>query len=152
AQQTDLRFGFRSHWLQPWRAYLDTRPASVLRNAVAINFNVSPRYAMSVAQLLAQSGFRRARVEVSWDAMLYANPSQLRDPASLDALLSALKANGIRPLILLNSNDGDPGPSVSFSGRITQPAAAGATSVQVDPATAQALVPGLSGFDVPGGP
>ena len=84
--------------------------------------------------------------------MSYANPSQLQDPASVDQLLGALKAEGIRPLILLNANDGDPGPSETFSGQITEPAAAGSTTLQVDPATAQQLVPGLSGPDVPGGP
>jgi hypothetical protein len=26
-QQTALAFGARSHWLQPWRAYLDTVPS-----------------------------------------------------------------------------------------------------------------------------
>jgi len=40
SQQTALEFGERSHWLQPWRAYLDTVPAQRLRDAVGINFNV----------------------------------------------------------------------------------------------------------------
>ena len=150
-QQTDLPFGDRSHWLQPWRAYLDTPPASTMRNAVGINFNVAPQYASLVAQFLAQEGFKRARLEIGWRAMSYADPSQLQDPATCDTLLGALKAAGIRPLILLNANDGDPGPSTSFTANITQPASAGATTVQVDSASAQQLVPGLSGFDVPGG-
>ena len=62
SQQTAMPFGDRSHWLQPWRAYLDTVPASVLRNAVGINFNVDPGQARATARLLARSGFRRARV------------------------------------------------------------------------------------------
>src|SRR5205085_1208828 len=33
-QQTLLPWGTRSHWLQPWRGYLDTPPASMLRDAV----------------------------------------------------------------------------------------------------------------------
>ncbi|MGH2872917.1 MAG: hypothetical protein ACRDL5_10720, partial [Solirubrobacteraceae bacterium] len=152
SQQTDLPFGMRSYWLQPWRAYLDTPPASVLRDAVGINFNVPPSQAASTAALLAQSGFKLARLEVGWSAMSYSDPSQLADPASLDTMLTALKDNGIRPLILLNANDGDPGPSQSFEADITEPAAAGARSVQVDPATAAQIVPGLSGFNVPGGP
>ncbi len=152
AQQTDLPFGSRSHWLQPWRAYLDTPPASMLRNAVGINFNVAPSSAAGTAQLLAASGFKHARVEIGWDAMSYTDPSKLKDPASVDALLGALKAAGIRPLILLNANDGDPGPSQTFSGQITQPAAAGANTITVDPTTAQSLVPGLSGLDLPGYP
>jgi hypothetical protein len=151
AQQTDLPFGLRSHWLQPWRAYLDTPSASLLRNAVGINFNVPPRDAMAAADLLAVSGFKRARVEIGWGEMSYANPSQLADPAAVDAILGALKAAGIRPLILLNANDHDPSPSLTFTGNITQPAAAGSRTVDVGPLTARALVPGLSGFDVRGG-
>jgi hypothetical protein len=151
-QQTALAFGERSYWLQPWRAYLDTQPAAMLRGALGINFNVPPSVANPVAKLLAASGFKRARIEIGWDSVSYANPGQLADPASFDALLTALKNNGIRPLILLNANDKDPGPSLRFQARVTAPAPAGATSIQVDPSTARQLVPGLSGLDVPGGP
>ena len=77
-QQTDLPFGDRSHWLQPWRAYLDTQPASMMRNAVGINFNVPPQYASVAAQFLAQQGFTRARLEIGWAAMSYSDPSQLQ--------------------------------------------------------------------------
>ncbi len=151
-QQTALPFGDRSHWLQPWRAYLDTQPAAMLRNAVGINFNVAPQDASATARLLAQSGFTRARLEIGWNSMSFADPSQLQSPASIDTRLAALKAVGIRPLILLNANDGGPGPSLSFAAHITQSVAAGARTVQVDSATARMLVPGLSGFDIPGGP
>jgi hypothetical protein len=151
-QQTAMPFGYRSQWLQPWRAYLDTQPASMLRNAVGINFNVSAQDAGQTAQLLALNGFRRARFDIDWSAMSYADPSKLQDPPKWDAILGALKAAGIRPLILLNANDSDPGPSFKFNAHITQAAAAGARTVQVDSATAQTLVPGLSGFDVRGGP
>lgn len=150
--QTALPFGLRSHWLQPWRAYLDTQPASMLRNAVGINFNVPPGSAATTARLLAASGFRRARLEIGWGAMSYSAPTQLADPASVDTLLRALKAAGIRPLILLNANADDPGPSLTFIGHLTRPAAAGSRIVHVDPATAQALIPGQSGFAVSGDP
>jgi hypothetical protein len=152
AEQTALPFGSRSQWLQPWRAYLDTQPASMLRNAVGINFDVAPQAAASTAQLLTQSGFTRARLEIGWNQMSFANPSQLENPAAVDTVLGALKNAGIRPLILLNANDSDPGPSLPFTADITQSAVAGATTVQVDSTTASKLVPGLSGFNFPGGP
>lgn len=145
-QQTDLPFGATSDWLQPWRAYLDTPPASRMRNGLGINFNVPPQYAAATAQFLAQVGFKRARLGFEWASMSYADPSKLQDPASWDTTLGALKAAGIRPLIVLNANDGDPGPSQAFSASVTQPAAAGSRTMQVDAATAQKLVPGLSGF------
>ncbi|MGH2913723.1 MAG: hypothetical protein ACRDMX_01925 [Solirubrobacteraceae bacterium] len=151
SQQMDLSWGTRSDWLQPWRAYLDTQPASMMRQALGINFNVPSQYASGVAQFLGQVGFRRARVEIGWSSMSYSDPGQLQDPAQWDATLGALKAAGIRPLILLNANDGAPGPEQTFNAQITEPAPAGATTVQVDPATAQQLVPGLSGFNAPGG-
>ena len=152
SEQADLPFGTRSDWLQPWRAYLETPPAAALTNAVGINFNVPPEDAGPAAKLLAESGFTRARVEVGWSAMSYAHPDQLQNPAALEALLGALKSAGIRPLILLNANDTDPGPSESFNVELTHAATAGARSVEVDPASAARLVPGLSGFNMPGGP
>ena len=152
AEQTLLPWNIRSHWLQPWRAYLDTPPASMLRDAVGINFNVPAQYAEPVASLLGDSGFRRARIEIGWGAMSYANPDQIQDPAPFDAKLSALKAHGIRPLILLNANDGDPGPATFLTAHVIHSAAAGDRRVQVDQATAQAVVPGLTGFNVPNGP
>src|SRR3954447_25632317 len=79
-QQTDLAFGERSHWLQPWRAYLDTPPATRLRDAIGINFNVEPAEAEATARLLSESGFRRARVSFGWESIAYSNPDQLRQP------------------------------------------------------------------------
>src|SRR5947209_8626079 len=54
---TVLPFGTRSHWIQPWRAYLDTTPATTLLNAVGINFNVDLPYAAATARVLAANGF-----------------------------------------------------------------------------------------------
>ena len=54
-QQTAVWFGARSHWLQPWRAYSDTVPTSVLRNAIGINFNVPASEANAVAEHLAKT-------------------------------------------------------------------------------------------------
>lgn len=150
-QQSALPWGTRSDYLQPWRAYMDTQPASMMRTALGINFNVDAGYAAPVAQLLGSVGFARARVDASWSVMSYADPSQLQYPGSLDAKLTALKANGIRPLILLNVNDSVPGPVKTFTAQITQPVAAGSRTVQVDAASAAQFVPGMSGFDVPGG-
>ena len=150
-QQSDLPFGTRSDWLQPWRAYMDTQPASMMRDALGINFNVDAGYASSVAQLLGGVGFKRARVEFGWRAMSYDDPTRLQTPSSVDTTLGALKASGIRPLILLNANDSAPGPFKSFNAQVTQSAPVGSRTLQVDPASAQQFVPGLSGFNVPGG-
>ncbi len=94
AQQTRLGFGDRSHWLQPWRGYLDTPPATRLRDAIGINFNVEYEEAPATAELLGRSGFTRARVEFGWNQMDYANPTRLTNPALLRHYLTSLKSNG----------------------------------------------------------
>jgi hypothetical protein len=147
AQQTRVAFGQRSHWLQPWRGYLDTPPATQLQNAIGINFNVSPGEAPATAELLGRSGFRRARVEFGWDEMDFSDPSRLTDPNHLKWYLQPLKANHIRPLILLNAHQGKPGPRRTFDAVTTAGASAGSRWVQLDPATAAAVVPNKTGFD-----
>jgi len=147
SQQTALEFGERSHWLQPWRAYLDTVPAQRLRDAMGINFNVGAAEAPATARLLARSGFKRARVEIGWGSLSYEHPGVISKVPELRAKLEALKANGIRPLILLNAHHGAPCQLRAFSVTITAPAAAGARTLRVDAKTAAAVVPGKTGLN-----
>jgi hypothetical protein len=149
SEQTAVGFGERSHWLQPWRGYTDTVPAARLLDAVGINFDVPPRQAAATARLLAHAGFRRARVEVGWSSFSYTDSQRLREPTSLRTILLALKAQHIRPLILLNANDGQPCPARTLDVRTTTPAPAGATTITVDAATRAAIVPGRSGLTLP---
>lgn len=146
-QQTALAFGARSHWLQPWRGYLDTPPATRLRDAIGINFNVDAEEAPATAQLLAHAGFRRARLELGWDQMSYDDPAQLANPGRLRQYVGALKANGIRPLMLLNANHISPGPARSFSATLLEPPRRGDRRVHLDSATASTLVPHKTGLN-----
>ena len=148
AQQKALGFGDRSHWLQPWRAYLDTPPATKLRDAIGINIDnhVRPHEVDALARLLGESGFRRARYEIGWDAIDYADPRRLRDPAPIRRTIAALHARGIRPLILLNANHGVPCPVRQAELRLTAPASQGAREVHLDAVSAAAVVPGRTGF------
>ena len=59
---TETPFGTTSFWIQPWRAYLDTWPASRLEESLGINFNVSAPQAEATARLLQDSGFKLARI------------------------------------------------------------------------------------------
>src|SRR5690349_12625891 len=88
-----MAFGYRSHWKEPWRSYLDTPPGSALRNAVGINFNVQPKVAASTARLLAEDGFHRARIEIGWNSLDYDDPTQLSEAGqkNLDAYLVAFR-------------------------------------------------------------
>jgi hypothetical protein len=149
-QQTAVAFGARSHWLQPWRAYLETVPATTLREAIGINFNVEPSEARATARMLATNGFRRARIEIGWSQMDYDDPARLRDTKRLRALVGALAQHGIRPLVLLNAHHGFPCPVRRFKAELAAPAEAGARSVRLTPTSARAVVPGRSGLDGPG--
>ncbi len=148
-QLTALPFGARSDWLQPWRSSLVTRPATALQDAIGINFNVTPAEAPATAQLLADSGVRRVRLEVPWGQMSYVDPSQIVDPEALDEYVDAFRAYDLRPLILLNANSGLPGPGLFLDLTLTAPAAEGATTVDLDPASVALVVPGLTGINAP---
>lgn len=143
---TEVPFGRRSFWIQPWRAYLDTWPASRLTEAVGINFNVNAPEAASTAQLLQSSGFKLARIEISWGQVSYADPSHFVNEGSLRQRLVALREHGLRPLILLNSNSGGPAPAQAVTLTTTAPAAAGSRTVMLDQASAAAVVPEKTGF------
>jgi hypothetical protein len=148
-EQTAVAFGERSHWLQPWRAYLDTVPATRLLDAAGIDFDVPSAQAPATAALLGRAGFRRARIEVGWGSFSYSHPDRLKHPGALRTVLLALRGAHIRPLILLNANDLEPCPLKGFRVTLEEPAGRGALSVHVDAATAAAIVPGRSGLTLP---
>jgi hypothetical protein len=145
-QQTDVFFDARSHWLQPWRGYLETVPATRLRDAIGINFNVDPSEAAATARLLAAHGFKRARVELHWGLMDFHDPGRFQNPGLPVAHLEALRDHGIRPLILLNSWHGVPTPTRLFDAHLLEPARAGDRSVRLDPHAVAAVVPGHTGL------
>ncbi len=148
-QQSSVPFGARSHWIQPWRGYLDTVPATTLLDAVGINVDnhVSSSEVPALAQLLHDSGFRRARYEIGWGDISYDDPTRLINDADVRRVLGAFRDNGIRPLILLNANAGQPCPVKPFTAQVTAPAHRGDTTLVVDDATASQVIPGRTGLD-----
>lgn len=146
-EQTDLDFGLRSHWLQPWRGYVDTPPATRVRDGLGINFNAAPTQADTLAALLAAAGIHRVRYEVPWCWVSYDNPAHLTNEASLDTVLGAFAKYKLRPLILLNAHEGCPGPLRHLQVRLAASAAVGARTLQLDAASAQQVVAGLTGLD-----
>ncbi len=144
---TEVPFGTTSFWIQPWRAYLDTWPASRLQAGLGINFNVKPAAARDTARLLHDIGFKLARIELGWGGLSYSNPTRFTHEADVRTRLAALHEYGLRPLILLNANSGAPCPARKITLETTQEAQAGATTVMLSPASAANVVPGKSGFD-----
>lgn len=147
SQQTDLAFGERSHWLQPWRGYLQTVPAARLTEALGVDFNPPPDKADTVASELADAGVHRARVEVSWCHVSDSKPERLTRLAQLRATLLTFKRHHLRPLILLNANQGCPGPLRRLRVRLAAPAPAGSRQLTLAPASIGEIVPGRTGLD-----
>ena len=146
---TAAPFGTKSFWLQPWRAYQDTWPASRLLDSVGINFNVSPAAAEGTAQLLQDSGFKLARLGINWSALSYGDPSVFLPDhlASITARLTALHNHGLRPLIVLDAYSGAPAPMKHVTLETTAPAPSGSRTVRLTPASAALVVPRRTGFN-----
>ncbi len=144
---TETPFGTTSFWIQPWRAYMDTWPASRLLESLGINFNVSAPQAEGTAQLLQDSGFKLARIALNWDALSYQDPTQFADEAGVRTRLEALHKHGLRPLILLDANSEGPTPANQVNLETIAEAPAGAQTVTLTPTAAAAVVPGKTGFD-----
>jgi hypothetical protein len=149
AQEEDIPFGSQSQWLQPWRGYLTTPPASGIADGLGINFNVTRRADDVTAAALEAAGFRLARIEIPWDALDPANPSQLApvNAATVRQELTSLVSHHIRPLILLNANSAEPTPKAPVTLHVITPALANSRQVVLDAASAAAVVPGRTGFN-----
>jgi hypothetical protein len=151
SQQTLLDFGKRSHWLQPWRGYLETVPARRVTQGLGIVFNPPPGKADRVAAQAVAAGLSYARLEISWCRVDDSDSPRLEGMSSTRRLLLALKKHKLRPLILLNANDGCPGPLRKLRIHVTAAARAGDRQIAVDQSSARAIVPGHTGLDIPGG-
>jgi hypothetical protein len=144
---TETPFGTTSFWIQPWRAYMDTWPASRLLESLGINFNVSAPQTEATAQLLQDSGFKLARIAINWDALSYDDPTQFTNEANVRTRLEALHQHGLRPLVLLDANSEGPTPARQVDLETAVEAPAGAQTVTLTPASAATVVPGKTGFD-----
>jgi hypothetical protein len=144
---TELPPGTHSLWIQPWRAYMDTWPASRLTEALGVNFNVSSSEAEDTAQLLHESGFKFARIEIPWGSISYGHPTEFSNQPDVHERLIALHEHGLRPLFVLNANSGSPGPETGVTLSTVSAAPAGATSVTLTPESAAEVVPGKTGFN-----
>ncbi|HEY3330046.1 MAG TPA: hypothetical protein VGK19_08505 [Capsulimonadaceae bacterium] len=129
---TAIPFGAHSHWIQPWRAYLDTVPASQFVNGVGICVNTDSENPDVVVRMLAKNGFRNGRIELGWAQIGWDDTFQPHYAARAREVLAACKKYGVRPLILLNGHQGVPGPMKSFRRTVTVDAPVGSRSVVLD--------------------
>jgi hypothetical protein len=143
---TKLEFGSRSHWMQPWRAFLETVPAHQFLDGIGVGFpntqsDLEPEL---VAQMLSKNGFRTVRVEIGWGEINFEDEQKLNRAERLTEVIGALRRWKLRPLILLNLHQGVPGPIKMFVRNVIKDAPKGATQVQLD--SVDGLVIGRSGF------
>ena len=146
-QLTSIPFGAHSHWLQPWRSYLDTVPATRFLNGTGVQWNVKNSANQElVAAMLAKHGIHHARVEIGWGKIDFDDESKLipQTAKELRATLLALKKYGIRPLILLNAHQGAPNPVHSVERTLAVDSSAGDTTLELDDASG--LKVGYSGL------
>lgn len=137
--QNDIPFGVHSHWIQPWRGYLETVQASRFLSGVGVVLN-SP-YPDLVCHMLSQHGVTTTRFEIGWSNVTLSNT--ITDPRPIAALQACHKW-GLRPVILLNANQGIPCPLTKFVATLTNSAAAGATKLTFADTTG--FVPGKTGI------
>lgn len=143
-QQQAIPFGRISFYLAPWRAYMDTWPAQQYLGCLGINFNVPFQDAKATATVLAEAGFRSARVEVGWGNLGYDDPQNVAHAEGYKEAFGALREVGIRPLVVLNANSSAPVPFKYVALNLLQAAPAGAREIAVD--RPELIRPGYTGF------
>ena len=136
--ELDVPWGWHSHYKQPWRAWLETTPGQIVRSGIGVQYDWSARRVDDAVELrlLAESGFSRIRIEVSWDNIDY-DTDELTPGAGdkLARILAGAKAFGLRPLLLLNAHHNGPVPARKLVRTVTQSATAGARTLTLDDVT-----------------
>jgi len=131
---TRLEFGkYHSHYLQPWRAWLETVPAAQFLRGVGVCMPPPGKFDDElVCRMLAEHGFGCGRVEIGWAKLGYDDETELQGGDQLAAQLAAMHRHGIRPVILLNGHHGAPCPVRFFDRTVTAAAAAGDRQLTLD--------------------
>jgi hypothetical protein len=141
-------WGVVSHWIHPWRAYQTTVPASQFIQGVGVNYNCNGLDADRTAKMLAIHGIKRVRIDVGWGNLDYATEkSIIATQPWIGEELAAAKNHNLRPLIILNSNQGVPCPytqSPPSAHSVVTIAPQNATTVQLD--NTNGITIGYSGF------
>jgi hypothetical protein len=153
-QQRGLEIGnTSSHWLSPWRAWQDTWPAGRLAAVAGVRFSDDGPAAIAArAPVVAAAGLRRYSIGVPWGAMDYERPDRLSVEGGnrLRMQLAPLVSRGLRPALRLHASVDAPAPALSFEAVLVAGAAAGATTVHIDSATAGRIEVNRSGLDLEG--
>jgi len=131
--QLDVPWPKHSHVKQPWRGYLETKPAADLLQGIGICYHHHGGDLAAQIGLLAKAGFRCLRWEQPFgtydpDRKALAAHSEKR----YRALLRACRSFGIVPIILLNAHHGVPCKMKSWDRRLAADAPKGSTELFLD--------------------
>lgn len=134
-----------SFYDQPWRAYMDTVPATTLLNGIGTHYIGGASDAATLdatLKYLSSIGIRNIRREVPWALIDPNNENQFSNGApNLTNFLVDCKKYNITPTILLNANDGDPEPNFpSHTGILVHAAPVGATQITLSGVAASDIV------------
>jgi hypothetical protein len=138
-----IPFGTHSHYLQPWRSYLETVSASRFLRGIGVVLDQGPDTPDRSIEILAQSGIAAARLEIPWGD-LDVDERHLARETSFRRVLAACRKRGLRPLVVLNGHHGLPVPAQRFSGTVAADAPAGSRAIELD--TTEPIVIGRTGL------
>lgn len=132
-----------AYYKLPWRAYLETKPATDFLNGIGVAYH-SPGNDELAVRLLAETGFRAIRIEVGWGSVKY-DESGFSNEEKLRKLMSLVKQYGLRPTMLLNAHEGVPCPLMFFQKKLAEDAPKGSRTIKL--ADTKGLVVGRSGLN-----
>jgi hypothetical protein len=140
--QLDCPWPKHSDYKQPWRGYLQTKPAVDFLAGIGVTW-ASPGNDQLAVRLLAEAGFKAMRIEIGWGSVKW-DESGIHNHDRMLRLLKMCKQHGIRPTMLLNAHQGVPCPAKFFERRLAADASKGNRSIRLT--DVKDLVIGRSGL------
>lgn len=130
----DMPWGGYSFVRPAWRGYVETIAAVDYLDGLGVVWGGAPAGVSEseLAARIAAAGFSRVRLEIPWGSVAWdENGFVPADAERLARTLRALRAHGLRPLVLLNANHLQPGPVRWREVTVRRDAAAGAGTLAV---------------------
>jgi hypothetical protein len=129
--QLDCPWPKHSHYLQPWRGYIETKSGWDFLNGIGINLNIPDENEELAFRLLAESGFRTCRLEIGFGAAKW-DESGLIGEEKFRRRLALCAKHSLRPTLLINAHHGMPCPAKSFKRQLVRDASKGSSSIRLD--------------------
>jgi hypothetical protein len=128
---TAIPFGALSHWLQPWRELCGTISIDQIEAGIGVMIG-GYETQQDALDMLQQHGFRHVRIEIGWGSVDPKSEAQLVNQGRIEAFFARLRQARLRPLILLNANDGFPCPAIISKALVVEPAPEGTLSLTLN--------------------